>query len=200
MATTTNFGWTTPDNTDLVKNGALAIRTLGSAIDTSLLDLKGGTTGQVLSKATNADLDFSWTTPASGFVGVSLTGSTQSITSNTQTALTFTTEDFDTNSFHDNSTNTSRITIPSGKGGKYQINALIGLDLNTTGTRSLSLYLNGSVAYEFNIHASATGPTGVMPVIKNLSVGDYIELFAWQTSGANRDFSKYQFSAYYLGA
>lgn len=36
MATTTNFGWTTPDNTDLVKNGALAIRTLGSAIDTSL--------------------------------------------------------------------------------------------------------------------------------------------------------------------
>lgn len=36
MATTTNYGWTTPDNTDLVKDGALAIRTLGSAIDTSL--------------------------------------------------------------------------------------------------------------------------------------------------------------------
>ncbi len=33
MATTTNYGWTTPDNTDLVKDGALAIRTLGSAID-----------------------------------------------------------------------------------------------------------------------------------------------------------------------
>ena len=36
MATTTNYGWTTPDNTALVKDGALAIRTLGSAIDTSL--------------------------------------------------------------------------------------------------------------------------------------------------------------------
>lgn len=36
MATTTNYGWTTPDNTDLVKDGALAIRTLGSAIDTTL--------------------------------------------------------------------------------------------------------------------------------------------------------------------
>lgn len=36
MATTTNYGWTTPDNTDLVKDGALAIRTLGSAIDTSM--------------------------------------------------------------------------------------------------------------------------------------------------------------------
>ncbi len=36
MATTTNYGWTTPDNTDLVKDGAAAIRTLGSAIDTSM--------------------------------------------------------------------------------------------------------------------------------------------------------------------
>lgn len=36
MATTTNYGWTTPDNTDAVANGALAIRTLGSAVDTSL--------------------------------------------------------------------------------------------------------------------------------------------------------------------
>ena len=36
MATTTNYGWTTPDDTDLVKNGADAIRDLGSAIDTSM--------------------------------------------------------------------------------------------------------------------------------------------------------------------
>jgi hypothetical protein len=35
MATTTNYSWTTPDDTDLVKDGAAAIRTLGSAIDTS---------------------------------------------------------------------------------------------------------------------------------------------------------------------
>ena len=60
MATTTNFGWETPDDTDLVKDGALAIRTLGSAIDTSLVDLKGGTTGQVLSKNSNTDMDFTW--------------------------------------------------------------------------------------------------------------------------------------------
>lgn len=60
MATTTNFGWTTPDNTALVKDGALAIRTLGSAIDTSMADLRGGTTGQILAKQTNADMDFQW--------------------------------------------------------------------------------------------------------------------------------------------
>lgn len=62
MATTTNFGWETPDDTDLVKDGALAMRTLGNSIDTSLVDLKGGTTGQVLSKTTNTDMDFTWVT------------------------------------------------------------------------------------------------------------------------------------------
>ena len=62
MPTTSNFGWTTPADTDLVKDGAAAIRTLGNGIDTSLVDLKGGTTGQVLSKASNTDLDYTWVT------------------------------------------------------------------------------------------------------------------------------------------
>jgi hypothetical protein len=61
MATTTpNFGWPVPTSTDLVKDGAVAIEGLGDAIDASLLDLKGGTTGQVLAKASGTDMDFSW--------------------------------------------------------------------------------------------------------------------------------------------
>jgi hypothetical protein len=61
MATTTpNFGWTVPTSTDLVKDGATAIETLGDGIDASFVDLKGGTTGQVLAKASGTDLDFSW--------------------------------------------------------------------------------------------------------------------------------------------
>jgi hypothetical protein len=60
MATTTYFGWTTPDNTDLVKDGASAIRTLGSAIDSSMQYLEGGTTGQILSKTSNTDMAFTW--------------------------------------------------------------------------------------------------------------------------------------------
>lgn len=66
MANTTNFNWETPDDTDLVKDGAAAIRTLGSAIDTSLVDLKGGTTNQVLAKNSNTDMDFKWVADASG--------------------------------------------------------------------------------------------------------------------------------------
>ena len=42
MATTTNYSWSTPDNTGLVKDGALNIRTLGSAIDTTLFGITGG--------------------------------------------------------------------------------------------------------------------------------------------------------------
>jgi hypothetical protein len=67
MATTTpNFGWAVPTSTDLVKDGAVAIETLGDSIDASLVDLKGGTTGQVLAKASNTDMDFSWVTDATG--------------------------------------------------------------------------------------------------------------------------------------
>jgi hypothetical protein len=66
MANTTNFNWATPDDTDLVKDGALAIRTLGSAIDASLGDLQGGTTGQVLAKNSNDDMDFVWTSDQVG--------------------------------------------------------------------------------------------------------------------------------------
>jgi len=61
MATTTNFGWETPDDTDLVKDGAAAIRTALGGVDTSFVDLKGGTTGQVLAKNSGTDLDFVWT-------------------------------------------------------------------------------------------------------------------------------------------
>lgn len=66
MANTTNFGWETPDDTDYVKDGAAAMRTLGNSIDTSFVDLKGGTTGQVLSKASATDLDYTWVTAQIG--------------------------------------------------------------------------------------------------------------------------------------
>ena len=60
MPNTTNFNFPTPADTDLVKDGALAIRNLGNSIDTTFVDLKGGTTGQVLSKNSNTDLDYAW--------------------------------------------------------------------------------------------------------------------------------------------
>jgi hypothetical protein len=94
MATTANYGWSTPDNTALVKDGASAIRTLGSSIDTtlkaqidaqipdSLLTTKGdliaatgastparlavGTNGQVLQADSTAATGVKWATPSGG--------------------------------------------------------------------------------------------------------------------------------------
>jgi hypothetical protein len=61
MSTVTpNFNWPVPTSTDLVRDGATAIEALGDSIDASLVDLKGGTTGQVLSKTSNTDMDFTW--------------------------------------------------------------------------------------------------------------------------------------------
>ena len=57
---TTNFGWQMPTSTDLVTDLPADFAVFGQAVDTSLAELKGGTTGQVLSKTSNTDMDFTW--------------------------------------------------------------------------------------------------------------------------------------------
>jgi hypothetical protein len=84
MATTTNYGWTTPDDTALVKDGAAAIRSLGTAIDTSFAAdegdlLVGGTSdifealpiGAVGTVLTSDGDTAEWAAPAGG--GMSFT-------------------------------------------------------------------------------------------------------------------------------
>lgn len=83
MPNTTNFNWPTPADTDLVKDGAAAIRNLGDGVDTSLVDLKGGTTGQILSKASNADMDFAFITPNVGDITEVQAGTGISVASGT---------------------------------------------------------------------------------------------------------------------
>lgn len=57
---TSSFGWIMPTSSDLVTDLPADFEIFGQAVDTSLADLKGGTTGQVLSKASNTDMDFTW--------------------------------------------------------------------------------------------------------------------------------------------
>ena len=59
---TTNFGWVMPTSTDLVTDVPADFAIFGQAVDTSMAELKGGTTGQVLSKTSNTDMDFTWVT------------------------------------------------------------------------------------------------------------------------------------------
>jgi hypothetical protein len=63
---TSNFNWQMPEPTDLVTNLPADFEVFGQAVDTDFADLLGGTTGQVLSKTSNTDLDFTWVSDATG--------------------------------------------------------------------------------------------------------------------------------------
>jgi hypothetical protein len=258
--TTTNFGWDIPQSTDLVKDGATAIAALGQDIDTALVDLKGGTTGQVLAKASGTDLDFSWvaqddsnaiqnaivdakgdligataadtparlavgtngqvltadSTAATGlawttistsptFVGASVTKSAaQTISNNTTTVLSWNGEQFDTNTFHDNSTNNSRMTIPSGKAGKYAVSSVIRWVGNSTGRRKILIYKNGVEALVVESGASVDATSVAAYLVMDLAEADYVEIYANQTSGGNLNVYETALGSYfqiqYLGA
>ena len=66
MATTTNYNWATPDDTDLVKDGASAIRTLGSSADTTVKNLNPGTTA--------GDIDYYTSSTAKARVAIGSNG------------------------------------------------------------------------------------------------------------------------------
>ena len=57
---TSNFGWVMPTSTDLVTDLPADFAVFGQGVDTTMADLKGGTSGQILSKASNTDMDFTW--------------------------------------------------------------------------------------------------------------------------------------------
>ena len=321
---TSNFGWQMPTSTDLVTDLPADFETFGQAVDTSMADLKGGTTGQILSKATNTDMDFVWitndvgditavnvTSPITGggtsgavTIGVDaattlaagvvqLTDSTSSTSTTTaatpnsvksaydlanaaiakslvdakgdiiaatadntvsrlavgtngqvltadSTAATglkwaspsstfvgcvaytaassFTTtggtpvifgwnaEIIDTNGFHDNTTNNSRLTIPTGYGGKYLVT--VQFELNTaTGMYFISyIKKNGSPSNGVNRGSCGSSDTNYgfrnfyYAEVISLAAGDYVE-YQLQTGSSGTWTNTYgQFSCVYLGA
>ncbi len=176
MASTPNFNWATPDNTGLVKNGALDIRTLGNAIDASLVDLKGGTTGQVLSKTSNTDMDFTWVTdPGGDITNVSVTspitggGSSGSVTIgfdakaantltfNAQTGTTYTLVAADASNKLVTTSNASTVTVtipPSVFAAGEQINVQsIGVGLTT-------------IAQGAGVTITSTGAAPTAPILR----------------------------------
>ena len=76
---TSNFNWQMPEPTDLVTNLPADFEVFGQAVDTDFVDLLGGTTGQVLSKTSNTDLDFTWTSNAQGLTFNAQTGTTYTL-------------------------------------------------------------------------------------------------------------------------
>jgi hypothetical protein len=143
---------------------------------------------------------------AATFVGCFLSKSgTQTIATATATAITFDTENIDTNGFHSTATNTSRITIPSGKDGKYLVTPQVRSEANSTGRRIAAIYKNGSIILlnQFEQVPSATGSVTIgNSFIISLVATDYLELYFTQTSGGNLNAATEgtYFGVEYLGA
>lgn len=304
---TSNFNWQMPTATDLVTDLPADFEVFGQAVDTSMADLKGGTSGQVLSKNSNADMDFVWvtsddanaiqntivdakgdligataadtparlavgtngqvltadstaatglawatptvymtnpltttgdtiysssgTTPArlgigssgqvltvsggvptwatpaaGGNVGCSIYKSGNvTISDSSETLMTFNSEAWDTDGFHSTTTNTGRITIPTGKGGKYLVVIREYIQSNSSGQRLTRLQKNGSVDWTFTNPPVSGGVTVLtLSLIMSLVATDYISYNVLQTSGGSLDYiggtEGSNFQVTYLGA
>ena len=109
------------------------------------------------------------------------------ITTATDTALTFNSESFDVGAMHSTSTNTGRITIPTGGAGTYLVQATILFAGNATGYRRLWITQNGAtVGHDSNRMALAGASTGLnVQVLTQCQDGDILELYCFQDSGGN---------------
>ena len=167
-----------------------------------------GTANQVLTVNSGATAP-EWKTPTTGstFAGCGLTKSaTQAVATATTVFLTFDTEEFDSDAYHSTSSNTSRITIPSGKGGKYLFVATANFEGNGTGQRLLMLYKNGSVhKYSLSLPGlSGASWRATTSIIVSAVATDYFEFAVYQDSGVslniNGGATDTTFSTTYLGA
>jgi hypothetical protein len=206
----TGSAWANLDTTGMVNPMTTTGDTIYSSSGSTPARLGIGSTGQVLTVAGGVP---SWATPASGstFAGVRLVKSgNQSISDGTFTLATWDTESFDTNSYHDGSTNTDRITIPSGKAGYYLITAGISFaDSTASSFRMANLRKNGT---QITTSRMGTGsgsgyPTIIISCVVNAAESDYFDLNVYQNTGGALNLQGNSestgisyFQAIYLGA
>jgi hypothetical protein len=164
----------------------------GTAADT-VARLGIGTAGQVLKVNSGATAPEWGAAGGASFVGCSIYKSgTQSLANDTVVTVTWDSEYYDTDAIHSTSSNTSRLTVPAGLGGKWELMCSLSFAAATQGAyRSLRVLKNGSAINFFDgAPAGSTSQTSISySNIFDLVATDYIEVTADQNSGGTINLS-----------
>jgi hypothetical protein len=176
--------------TEITAAGDIIIGTGSGTFD----NLPIGTTNQVLTADTTVSpYKVKWAAVAAAtptFRGVRLVNSgSQLIANSTTTAVTWDTERIDTDAFHSTSSNTSRITIPAGLGGYYNVFGSFIIKKGGATSVEIFLYKNGSSIGNAIVSVPSTTANFTQlyyTAYLSLAATDYIELYARQNAGEDR--------------
>lgn len=111
-------------------------------------------------------------------------------------ALTANSENYDNDSMHSTSTNTSRVTAQTA--GRYLCIATVQFAANATGNRRVAFVVNGTTTHESTLIPAVQAVNSVVltaPRSLVLAASDYVEVSVWQTSGGNLNVTLLEFAA-----
>ena len=188
----------TADNSSFrYSGGGFATITLATTT-TVKVSVKGEVSGTVKrdggSSTDHHPTKISWVRVGSGgrgnAAGAKVYNNTTQLASNSSaTTLTYNSEDFDTDGFHSTSSNTSRLTVPAGLGGKYLVTARTFTPFATTNSKYIQLHKNGDATpfQREGYGASAVVDTVFIYAVMDLVAGDYIETTIVHDNGTNQN-------------
>jgi hypothetical protein len=170
---TSNFNWQMPTPTDLVTDLPADFEVFGQAVDSSMADLLGGTTGQILAKNSNTNMDFVWIANDQGDItgvtagtGLSGGGTSGAVTLSIDTAVT---ADLTTSQTLTNKTLTAPVITSPKISSTYS--AKTAAYTFASGDEGNIFSMNNATTQQFNIPTDATF---------NFAIGTEINVF-WIT-------------------